>query len=297
MTPPPVAGEVHYVPKELSFSSTDSDRRQVLVHDCDAHDSAGSVAYCSRQDTQKDFGATHLLLDPEGVDATAEGATEGIGFPDPTYVYPAALTPVPVDYFGDRCGKLSDARRDELHEALSEALGIGTGTCWSRTPPRGATYPTTSWRGSIVGFVPELLARLNPEGEDDEGADRDDAEMVARVEYGIVLTRHDLSSHQHAYQTIVPVTMGVEPLSDDEWEAPWAPWMDVFGAGVRTALVLVPEAFYCHPSALQRLARPRVVPPDTLAKIEEILLGRLRRCAARGSSNDGQERLRTGTAP
>ena len=277
----PVAGEVHRIPRELSLAGDPENRRHVLLHDCDDHeDETASVAYGSLERTQHDFGAACVIIPARPADI-ADGDVAN-GFTDDTYVYPACLVPITVDVIQNRpLGALSSTELDELHALLPAALGIGSGTCWSR--PRATEYVSPSCRGSVVAFGPELQDALR--------GDRD----APYCTHGIVLTRHELSRHRHAYQCIVPILAGVEPLTSDELDLPTAPWMAALGERVTGALVLVPETFYVHPTALQYLARPLVLPPETMELIEATLMKRLRKRGATGA--DAASVLhRTGTA-
>jgi hypothetical protein len=271
----PTSGEVHFVPREVSLAGDPKDRRHVLAHDCDSGET-GSVAYGTTQPTQVGLGAPHVVVAPRpsdrpgGIDGSRGRRANGFG--EETFVFPALLTPVPVDLLDSSCGTLSDEELQAFHECVPGAIGVGQGTCWSRPREEGRLTMVASDRGSVVEFGPELKARLRGESGEDG------------IEFGIVLTRHELSRSTNAFQTIVPVVTGYEPLSPDELEFVNEPWSLALGDDVKSALVLVPETFYCHPSALRRMARQRVVSPETMTRIETTLVRRLCRCDSRGAT-------------
>lgn len=264
----PDAGEVHWVPKELSLAGDPKTRPYVLAHTCEPSEEAvGTVFYASSQPTQAAFGARHLVIPPRPR-PTADGAPAN-GLDRETYVYPGAPLPVAGDRLDRPVGRLSDAERSAMRAMLADAIGRGTGTCWSVSPEWRQAGPlyiagrrAHSIRGTLVTFARELLHLLRgaTPGED--------------VRFGIVVSRHDVSAHPEAYQAVVPVLPDFEPADADDLVAADETWIGDLGDGSTQALLLIAETFHVHPSALRRLAYERVISLGLMRRIEDALVAR-----------------------
>ncbi len=247
----------------------------MLAHACTGDpERLASLFYASTQDTQRTFGLIPLILDPRGSTTPLDS---GNGFPQRTYVFPSAVVPVPEDSLGEPEGRLSEEERNALRGLLRTAIGCGTGTMWSaRTsweaqgPVYHAGIRAHSIRGRLVEFAPELRQQLRGETRDLD------------IGFGIVVSRHDVSAHPEAFQTIVPVIGDFEPTDHDELVATGGSWIDTVESGAERAVILIPETFYVHPSALRRTAYERVIAPELMVEIEEALVSRWARdvCAA-----------------
>lgn len=260
-------GAVYRVPAHLSLSGDPKARPMVLAHSCtEGQDAFASLQYASSQETQAALGATSVVLEPR----TGRGGSNG--FSQRTWIFPGLLVPVPVAQLDRPLGQLSMADLALVAAALGIALGVGSGTCWTnptgwqlRGPVYHAGGPGRSLRGRLVTFASELLALLR-------GGTREED-----VRFGIVISPHGVSAHPEAYQTVVPVVGEFAATQPDEMHVEGETWVDDVEQGADAALVLVPQAFYVHPSALRRTAYERVVTASTMRRIETALLERLQR--------------------
>jgi hypothetical protein len=280
----PESGEVFFVPKEQVAGGDSKDRRHVLAHTCASSDGVvGSLYYATTQRTQSRFGLVSVVLQPRMV---AEAPN---GFDEETYVYPSAIVPLAASDLTAPVGSLSDSEQEVLRNVLASSLEVGSGTCYSSR--QKLTFDNRvyrSLRGMIVQFAPALAAQL--EGDPIDASPR----------FGIVVSSHRASAHPEAYQTIVPVLPHYVATHSDEIEIlpareSWiAHLADDTGATVDVALVLIPETFYVHPSALRRTRFELVVSRELIYDIEQRLIARLTRktvpaCEEQVAATEGDE--------
>jgi hypothetical protein len=173
-------GEVYFLPRGAAEGGDTKPRRHVLLANCEDGADLAGFAYASTQLTEAAWGAPNALVNPA---ATKYRRT---GFSRPTYVYPSRIVSVDPECLEEPEGKVID-ELPLIRTALSEALGLGTGTSNGRGPAAG------SWRGRIV--------RLKPTIAEEVGGML--AVIVSDPEY----------SKAERYQNVVPI------LSFDEYEA------------------------------------------------------------------------------
>jgi hypothetical protein len=168
-------GEVWFLPPEARPGGDPKGRRHVLLTACADADDVGIMAYASTQPTEAEYGAAHVLLNP---DATGYGRRGFIGFSRPTYVYPSRLIPALAEDFQRMAGRIID-EMPELRLALQHALGLGTGSS------TGTGAAAGSWRGRVVSLTVDMEREIG-------------------FGQGIIVTEPTYSSMER-YQLFVPI--------------------------------------------------------------------------------------------
>lgn len=176
-------GEVYLLPPESREDGDTKWRRHLLLTEHTVDSGAGSLAFCSTQSTEAEYGASYHLVDP------AKGTYRGTGFVSPTYIYASRIACSPVSELRDAKGRLIDAMVD-VKKALRSALGIGSGTALQGVA-------AGSYRGQLVVLTRALAKELEtPIGL-----------IVTEPRYG----------NQRRYQLIIPV-YSADEIEPAEWD-------------------------------------------------------------------------------
>jgi hypothetical protein len=229
-------GEVYLLPPEPDDGDPKY-RLHVLLTDCDTDNAICTLAFCSTQATEAQFGASNHLVDP------SQSRYGGTGFSEATYVYVSRLI---ARYAGDLTtmkGRLVDDMaliRDELRAAL----GLQTGT---------------ALEGKAKGSLRGQVVVLSEAYTDDIG-----------TEYAIILTSPRYA-RERSYQIVVPVyDDSVEPEAHDV-QAEGGEWLKSAGVPYDPVIIAVPfvQSVY-QPTDIAQLTGV-TVDTNTISEIEDAL--------------------------
>lgn len=191
-------GDVYFLEREEVTHDHAVLRPHVVLTTGDLFPGVRTVAYCSKQRTEADEGAPHVVVE------RTSALFHLTGFSDTTYVYASRLVACESSDLVDRRGRVVDEFPQLRDEELRHAVGLGTGTSGERGPA------AESRRGAIALFQPDF------------------AEMVGTA-YGLIVTWPPYSK-KGAIQNFIPIFSAAEyetnvprcVVAEGTWTAPMA---------------------------------------------------------------------------
>lgn len=196
-------------PRVTILNDPKDDRPHVALTPCGG-DAPGTLAYGSTQPTEAASSAVYLRLQPQRTGINRNGLTH------PTYFYPAILVRPESEHLKGVIGFTKEL--PAIRTKMVEALGLGSGTCESRTAL------VRSCRGRVLRVQPQIAKSLD-------------------TPFVVVVTGHPYSAERN-YLAVVPVydadALDLTALPDIAVVegADWVPTL--LGAGVRRAAFVVP---------------------------------------------------------
>jgi hypothetical protein len=231
-------GHLFWMPPGATWLSRDKARPFALVTPS-SPEALATLVYGSTQETERASGAACIEVAP-----VREGLNRN-GLRTRTFFYPGTLLNQEHDDLPPPSGYLGRSLTG-LRSALRTALGIGRGSCLSRTAPRG------SCRGRIVVLSAAAARHI-------------------RTALAVVLTEPDYSRTRN-YQIILPVFSGLgERVGEHDLLVDTGEWLNAFSRPVKAALLPIPVTqSVWHQHAIARETE-YVMDEDSLARIDRAL--------------------------
>ena len=237
-------GDVFYLRREAGEPRTKGPRPHLLLHPrTPRQDDPLTLAFGSTKNTDAQYGAEHVLVDP------LASTRPGTGLSRPTYVYTSRLVSAGVGELGPVRGRIVD-EMPAIRQSLVRALGLGT----------GVTREMNAWGSNRRGRLVETTRAVVEEWG---------------IDHALVVTEPHYSREGYQ-QTVVP-------LLDDSFEASeldvvlddraWLGFLaERYGAG-SLAVPMVSTLFL--PDHIARFLNI-VAPAEVMSEVERGLVAHLR---------------------